>query len=94
MTLNRYNPKRDKNEREIIDALAGHGVKSWQLSARGLPDLLCLKDGRLFLVEVKGKGGKLTEAQRLFFAEWPDCPAYVVSDTKDVAIVSLLQHPQ
>lgn len=91
MSLHRRAAKRDKNEREIIGALEAHGVSVWQLSAKGLPDLLCLKDGRLFLVEVKGEKGRLTPSQVDFFAQYPECPAYVVSDIKDVAIVSLRQ---
>ena len=93
MSIHRRNPRRDKNEREIISALESHGVSVWQLSAKGLPDLLCLKEGRLFLVEVKGEKGRLTPSQVDFFAQYPECPAYVVSNTKDVAIVSSRQQP-
>src|SRR5262249_38472438 len=37
--------------------LKGLGVRS------GIPDLLALKDGKLFAMEIKAPGGKLTEAQ-------------------------------
>ena len=81
MSLHRRNPKRDKNERSVINAFAKLGVKVWQLSERGLPDLILSDRGRLFLVEVKnGAGGSLTESQRLFFQTHPETPSYIVDD--------------
>ena len=65
MTLNRYNPKRDANEPEIIHGLRKAGCWVTALSGTGIPDLLCCSTGILFLVEVKMPGAVLTPKQRL-----------------------------
>ena len=72
--------RRDKNEREIIDALISRGVTVYQVSSRDLPDLLIMSGGRFYLLEVKTKTGKLRPGQREFFrlADEQGAPAYVV----------------
>jgi len=57
--------KRDANERGIIDALERAGCQVWQLSQRGLPDLLVVRAGVIYLLEVKDEiHGRLTPAQK------------------------------
>ena len=51
MSLNRYNPKRDKNEREIISACLKLGAKVWQQSRPC--DLLLAYCGEFLTFEVK-----------------------------------------
>jgi len=70
MSLHRRNPKRDANEREIIDALKQIGCTVKQLSATGLPDLLVGYRGKNYLIEVKQSNGKLTDDQVEFHASW------------------------
>lgn len=59
----RWAAKRDSNEPEIVKALECAGWLVMKVSDKGAPDLLCAKNGRLVLVEVKGPKGKLTPAQ-------------------------------
>ena len=70
MTLHRRNPKRDANERPIIDGLKQIGCTVEQLSKKGVPDLLVGYRGKNFLIEVKTKQGKLTEDQIERHASW------------------------
>lgn len=70
MSLNRRAAKRDKNEREIIEALQAAGATVQQLSAKGVPDLLVGKNGVNLLMEVKSKIGCLTEDEDTFFRAW------------------------
>ena len=68
MRLARDN-KRDTNEREIIDALKCVGAKVIQLDRF---DLLVNYKGKIFLIEVKSKAGKLTESQKELIDDgWP-----------------------
>lgn len=55
--------RRDAAEPAIIEALKAHGASVFQISGRGLPDLLIRYRGRCFACEVKSAGGKRTEAQ-------------------------------
>ena len=56
--------RRDGNEGEIIDALESVGCQVWQISGRGLPDLLVYREGRYYPMEVKTRTGRLTDAQQ------------------------------
>ena len=88
MTLNRYNPKRDTNEQDIIDCLKANDVVAVQLSGSGIPDLLCSDDGRLFLIEVKMLGKQMTKAQIdwwIAHVETGAFPAYICKNGADVA---------
>jgi hypothetical protein len=62
--------KRDANEGPIVDALKAAGATVRRLSETGVPDLIVGIDGANYLLEVKDKGGKLTEAEDTFFNEW------------------------
>lgn len=76
MTIHRTAAKRDKNEREIIDALRACGCSVQQLSIKGVPDLLVgftdPYSGKkiTMLIEVKDKGGKLTPDEIAWHEQW------------------------
>jgi hypothetical protein len=59
--------RRDANEPAIVDALRAVGCEVWQVSGRGLPDLLIrvhgAAGGRWQPLEVKTPKGTLTAAQ-------------------------------
>lgn len=48
-------------ETEIMQEYEARGFDV--LTMKGLPDFLCLKDGKITFVEVKSKNDRLTEAQ-------------------------------
>jgi Holliday junction resolvase len=64
MSLHRQNARRDGTERRIIQALRKVGVQVFPMSGRGLPDLLLFHRGRWSVLEIKTKGGRLTDAQK------------------------------
>jgi hypothetical protein len=64
VTLHRRNAKRDSTERAIVKALMKVGVQVFRISGRGLPDLLLFHRGKWSVLEVKTKGGRLTDAQK------------------------------
>lgn len=66
--------KIDANHPQIVQALrdAGAGVESLASIGGGCPDLLVAFNGKLYLMEVKTLRGRLTRAQRAWFAEWYD----------------------
>jgi len=71
MSVRRRAPRRDNNEREIIDTLRAVGATVQQLSAKGVPDLLVGFDGENYLLEVKAvKYGKLTEDEAAWHEAW------------------------
>ena len=53
------------------------------------PDLLCVKRGKIILVEVKFGKAKLSEGQQRFFysAQVLGFPAYVVRDVKGIELM-------
>ena len=55
--------RRDANEPPICDALEAVGARVYQVSGRGLPDLLTFFRGRCYAMEVKTATGKRTPAQ-------------------------------
>ena len=63
--------RRDAIEPAIIAALRSRGIKVWQISGRGLPDLLCLHGLRWVPLEVKsGLTARLSAVQALQQAPW------------------------
>jgi len=70
MGARRYAAKRDANEREIIDALTAVGCSVFQLSDKGVADLLVSRHGVNYLIEVKGRRGVLTDDQEAFVEQW------------------------
>ena len=73
--------KKDLNHNAIRDTLRGIGVtviETYQLGG-GFPDLLWTWRGATGLIEVKGKGEKLTEAEAKFHTDYPGALAVVVT---------------
>lgn len=56
--------RRDANEPDIIKALNLVGCDVWQISGRGVPDLLVYREGQFYPMEVKTATGKRTQAQQ------------------------------
>jgi hypothetical protein len=59
----RWAAKRDANEDPIVTALELKGWTVFKLSSPGIPDLLCIRRGRVVLLEVKTPKGELEPAQ-------------------------------
>lgn len=66
MSLSRKNPRRDANEKGIVEALEAVGARVWRISGKGLPDLLVRYRGRYEAAEVKTAKGKETVHQGAF----------------------------
>jgi hypothetical protein len=81
--------KVDANQPEIVDALfaAGYRVQTLCLVGLGCPDLLCAKDGRMWLLEVKVPGEKLRDSQRKWHQTWA-APVAVV-ETVEQALAAV-----
>lgn len=79
--------KRDLNEQVIVQAFRRLGWSVAYLSGPGCPDLLVAKAGRLVLVEVKGKRGRLTPAQIAWHAAWGIYGLEVVRSVDDVIAI-------
>ena len=75
----------DKNQTEIVKVLKqlGCSVVSLADKGHGCPDLLVGFKAQNYLVEVKGKKGKLTEDQETFFQSWKGA-VQVFRDVEDV----------
>ncbi len=71
MSLSRRNPRRDKGEPAIVEALRKMGWSVEHLSGKGCPDLIAgIGPWTLVLIEVKGAKGKLTEDQIAWLEKW------------------------
>jgi len=69
MSLNRYAKKIDKNQKSIVDALRTIPSLTVHILS-GTIDLCIGWQGRNYLIELKSLGGKLTDSQIKFLAEW------------------------
>jgi hypothetical protein len=61
-----------KRQSKIINQLAKEGwlcIKLIKTSKNGIPDLMCLKDGKTVFIEVKQPNGKLSELQKVRIKE-------------------------
>ena len=69
--MNRYARKVDINQPEIIDALtyAGCNVTDMSAAGNGFTDLFVTRAGVHYVLEIKGRHGKLTLPQKLFHAK-------------------------
>lgn len=59
----RWAARRDKAEPDVVLALQLAGWTVERVSAKGFPDLLCVRRGVSVLLEVKSEGGVLETAQ-------------------------------
>ena len=93
MSLIRRNPKRDANEKAIVDALRDVGATVERLSGKGVPDLLVGFRGRTVLLEVKRqKRGRLTRDQRDWCWKWNgEAPVVVRNENEALAEVCALR---
>lgn len=87
MSIHRKAPKRDRNEREIIEVLTSIGASVTQLSGKGVPDLLIGFRGVTYLAEVKSKRGKLTDDQTSWRADWQGGPVSVIRNLDDALVL-------
>lgn len=81
--LARLNARRDANERPIIETLQARGYSVFQISGKGIPDLLVSKNGSAWLVEVKMPKGRWKPAQVTFRERWTGPPLHLVRSTED-----------
>lgn len=89
MSIHRKNAKRDANEPEIINALTQAGATVHKLSGAGIPDLLIGYRQETYLIDVKnkaGRGNRLTEDQKDFFADWRGGKAGVALTITDALV--------
>lgn len=78
--------KRDANEAEIVQALLDAGYSVERLNDPALPDLLVAGSGVNALLEVKTARGRLTKAQKEWWAKsWPGPRAVVRSAAEALA---------
>lgn len=78
--------RRDACEPEIVKALEAVGAKVTRVSQKGVPDLLVSYRNIWFMLECKGKNGKLTEDQETFIEFHGDCPVHVVRNVDEALI--------
>jgi len=79
----------DDNQLEIVKALRSVGAEVCDLSRVGFgcPDLLVSFCGRMTLIEVKSRKGKLNDYQKRFHEKWK-APIHVAK-TKDEALTAI-----
>lgn len=76
----------NEGKRGFVNAAA---LKAMGMTA-GVPDLLILKEGRLYALELKAPGGRLTHSQRLVMERMLECGAEVsMAHGLDEALVTL-----
>ncbi len=91
MTIKRWATKKDANHKDCADAIrsAGWSVEDISGAGGGVPDLLCSRDGRFVLVEVKrdkaaaAKKTPVTKRQDEFKARHVGCPIFTVTSPQD-----------
>lgn len=85
MSLNRTNPRRDRNERLLVEYLKKAGGFVTRISGAGVPDLLVGYRGRWLLLEVKAPRGRATLMQQAFHdaAQALGLPCHTVYTVED-----------
>lgn len=75
----------DGNHTPIVKGLRQAGVIVHDTSrlGDGFPDIACLVQGRVYLLEIKTAKGKLTRDEREFFDAWAGGPVYIVRSVED-----------
>lgn len=76
--------KVDMTQEQIVSALRAAGVSVQSLApiGRGCPDLLCAKDGEMWLFEVKTGKAEPNELQKRWHIDWR-APVYVVREADE-----------
>lgn len=83
MSIHRRAARRDSNEDPIVRALHDAGALVQKLSAPGVPDLLVLFRGVLYLLETKTTHGTLTPVQVKWHEQWCEAPIFIVRTVED-----------
>lgn len=85
----------DANQSDIIAVLqaAGATVRTLQLEAQGIPDLLCGFREVNYLMEVKTMRGKLNPRQVQFFETWQGQKAVVRSVEDALGLIGVQAAP-
>lgn len=62
--------------------------------SKGLPDCVCIKNGRVIFLELKSPKGKISEEQEEFIADWTfkGGEVYVVRSLEDAKRIILRSH--
>ena len=85
-----YKRKTDANQGMIARSLQWAGYHLTDLSGcgKGIPDLLCTRNGACFLVEIKNPKGRntFTPAQTEYYRQ-VNAPVYVLRDIKGVELL-------
>ena len=70
--MSSYQKRTDSNQDAIMSGLRQAGASVYSLApvGHGVPDLLVGFRGKTYLLEVKGRKGRLTPAQHKFHDEW------------------------
>ena len=81
----------DANQADIVSALRVAGVKvhCTHMVGNGFPDLVCGRDGRTYLLEVKVPGKRLNSREATWHATWTGHKAVVHSIDEALAAVGL-----
>jgi Holliday junction resolvase len=80
--------RRDRNEQAVVAVLEAAGCTIVRLSGPGVPDLLCLRQRVLTLMEVKD-GAKAKSRQQLtpeqvqFHRRWAEAPLVILRSVED-----------
>ena len=88
MSLHRYAKARDKNEKEIVNALEAIGCTVVRLDTP--VDLLCGRGGKNILLECKMPKGRLTKPQVKFLAGYKGQVRVVTTPEEAIAAVQAL----
>lgn len=80
MSINRFNPQRDKNEKEIVEALKKVGAS---VARTNFLDLVVGYKGVNYIIEVKMPKGKLSAGQELIIETWQGRKPEVVYSIQD-----------
>lgn len=83
-----YAKRRDANHAEIRDGLRRMGWTVYDAGSVGgdFPDLVVGAAGLTLLVEVKASGGRLSEGQAAFAADWRGGPVIVARSLDDAIL--------
>ena len=86
----KYRRKTDANQAMIVRSLewAGYHVTDLSGAGRGIPDLLCTRNGQCVLVEIKNKDGynRFTRCQ-LDYYRLVKAPVFVIRSINDVELL-------
>lgn len=88
MSIKRFNPRSDGNQKEIVDCLLKLSYRVYDLKGvgSGFPDLLVAKQGRMWLMEVKNPQtkGKLNKKQEVWHQNWEGPKPWIIETIADV----------